>query len=89
MGLRFKRYSDVVQIPYSSTNNFYQLSFCVWIFCESDCSKSNDPCYLIAKKGSFALGLRADEIAVAFHNKRPGWQWIGSRWRIMMGRWYD
>lgn len=87
IALRFKEYSDVVTIPYTYTENFYQLSMCCWIKCEWDYSKTNDPCYILAKKGSFALGLRSDEIAVAFHNKRPGWLWIGGRWRVPLHTW--
>ncbi len=69
VSLRFKDYSDVIVIPYNSNEDYAQLSFAVWIYCENDSSLCSDPCYLLAKKGSFALGLRADEIAVAFHNK--------------------
>jgi hypothetical protein len=87
VALRFKEYRDVVVIPYNNSEDYRQLSVAAWVYCEKDASCSSDPCYLLAKKGSFALGLRSDEIAMAFHNKRPGWQWIGSRWRMPAQTW--
>jgi len=68
VALRFKEYQEVIAIPYNSSEDYRQLSVAVWVFCEND-SSCSDPCYLLAKKGSFALGLRSDEIAMAFHNK--------------------
>jgi hypothetical protein len=58
----------VVVIPYNNSEDYRQLSVAVWVYCDND-SSCSDPCYLLAKKGSFALGLRSDEIAMAFHNK--------------------
>jgi hypothetical protein len=69
VALRFKEYRDVVVIPYNNSEDYRQLSVAAWVYCEKDASCSSDPCYLLAKKGSFALGLRSDEIAMAFHNK--------------------
>jgi hypothetical protein len=71
VALRFKEYRDVVVIPYNNSEDYRQLSVAAWVYCEKDASCSSDPCYLLAKKGSFALGLRSDEIAMAFHNKVP------------------
>jgi hypothetical protein len=59
----------VVVIPYNNSEDYRQLSVAAWVYCEKDASCTSDPCYLLAKKGSFALGLRSDEIAMAFHNK--------------------
>eukprot|EP01089_Gocevia_fonbrunei_P022363 TRINITY_DN9025_c0_g1_i1.p1 TRINITY_DN9025_c0_g1~~TRINITY_DN9025_c0_g1_i1.p1 ORF type:complete len:441 (+),score=51.03 TRINITY_DN9025_c0_g1_i1:90-1412(+) len=86
VAIRFHNYTDLVEIPYTSNINFTQLSFAVWIYSDHH-SLVSDPCYILAKKGSFALGLRSDEVAMAFHNKRPGWQWIGSRWKVPIQTW--
>lgn len=69
VALRFREYQDVAVIPYNNNEDYRQLSLAMWVHCDTESSMGNDPCYLLAKKGSFALGLRSDEIAMAFHNK--------------------
>jgi len=86
VALRFHEFSDVVTIPCDKAESFSQLSICLWIK-PMKLPKNHDPCYLIAKKGSFAVGLRGPEVAVAFHNKQPGWQWVGSKWKAPSKQW--